>query len=155
MEGGISTALLSRALRRALAPQALARRAEAHRALGGELEHLERALADAQRAVELDPSNAAAARLAAEVRPELAARQERLKEEMLGKLKDLGNMVLGKVGLSLDNFKVEKDPETGSYSVQFVNGGGGGQGDGGGGEPTREAAEPLAAEPLPGTDPDF
>lgn len=36
-----------------------------------------------------------------------------------GKLKDLGNTVLGKFGLSLDNFKAEKDPQTGSYSIKF------------------------------------
>ena len=36
-----------------------------------------------------------------------------------GKLKELGNMVLGKFGLSVDNFKAEKDPATGSYSIKF------------------------------------
>lgn len=36
-----------------------------------------------------------------------------------GKLKDLGNTILGKFGMSLDNFKAEKDPETGSYSIRF------------------------------------
>ena len=36
-----------------------------------------------------------------------------------GKLKELGNTVLGKFGMSLDNFKAEKDPNTGSYSIQF------------------------------------
>uniref|UniRef100_A0A3B0N6X7 Tetratricopeptide repeat/TPR repeat, putative n=1 Tax=Theileria annulata TaxID=5874 RepID=A0A3B0N6X7_THEAN len=41
------------------------------------------------------------------------------KAEMLGKLKDLGNNLLGKIGLSLDNFKVQKNPETGSYNIQF------------------------------------
>ena len=40
-------------------------------------------------------------------------------EEMLGKLKDLGNTLLGKFGMSLDNFKAVKDPQTGSYSISF------------------------------------
>ena len=44
---------------------------------------------------------------------------EKEKEEMVSKLKDLGNFLLGKVGLSLDNFKVEQNPETGSYNIQF------------------------------------
>ena len=38
---------------------------------------------------------------------------------LAGKLKELGNTVLGKFGMSLDNFKAEKDPNTGSYSIQF------------------------------------
>jgi hypothetical protein len=42
-----------------------------------------------------------------------------LQEEMLGKLKDLGNTLLGKFGLSLDNFKAVKDPQSGSYSISF------------------------------------
>jgi hypothetical protein len=37
-----------------------------------------------------------------------------------GKLKDLGNSLLGKIGLSLDNFKAEQDPATGGYSIKFV-----------------------------------
>lgn len=35
------------------------------------------------------------------------------------KLKDLGNTVLGKFGMSLDNFKTEKDPKTGQYSISM------------------------------------
>ena len=48
-----------------------------------------------------------------------AAKLEEQKEEMLGKLKDLGNSVLGRWGMSLDNFKAEKDPNTGSYNISF------------------------------------
>lgn len=36
-----------------------------------------------------------------------------------GKLKDLGNSLLGKIGLSLDNFQMKKDPTSGSYSINF------------------------------------
>ena len=38
----------------------------------------------------------------------------------LDKFKGLGNMFLGKFGLSTDNFKMQQDPATGSYSVNFV-----------------------------------
>lgn len=40
--------------------------------------------------------------------------------QMLGKLKDMGNWLLGKVGLSLDNFQTTKDPATGNVSIQFT-----------------------------------
>jgi len=42
-------------------------------------------------------------------------------EEMLGKLKELGNSVLGYFGMSLDNFAMAKDPSTGSYNLQYNN----------------------------------
>ena len=72
--------------------------------------------------LELEPGHkAAAARLKA-LEPVLEAKREALKEEMLSTLKGFGNTILGKFGLSLDNFKAEQDPATGSYSIQFVNG---------------------------------
>ncbi|THG23676.1 hypothetical protein TEA_023038 [Camellia sinensis var. sinensis] len=37
----------------------------------------------------------------------------------LDKLKDMGNSVLGRFGMSIDNFKAVQDPNTGSYSISF------------------------------------
>ena len=53
------------------------------------------------------------------VKAAMAARDEKLKNAMLGKLKDLGNSLLGKFGLSLDHFKATKDATTGSYNISF------------------------------------
>ncbi|OEH77958.1 TPR domain-containing protein [Cyclospora cayetanensis] len=78
------------------------------------------ALSDLNKAIELDPKLAEAyGNDLRHVKRESELLFEKEKEEMLGKLKDLGNFVLGKVGLSLDNFKVEQNPETGSYNIQF------------------------------------
>ncbi|CAG8688172.1 26382_t:CDS:2 [Dentiscutata erythropus] len=57
--------------------------------------------------------------------PQISILQEKEKNEMIGKLKDVGDKFLGMFGLSTDNFKTEKDPNSGSYSVQFVNSPGG------------------------------
>ena len=48
---------------------------------------------------------------------------------MVGKLKELGNSLLGRFGLSLDSFAAERDPETGAYSIKFNQGGSSGGGE--------------------------
>ena len=82
------------------------------------LDKMEEALKDYEKIVELDVNNYDARKKAMYLSKIVAERQEKLKEETLGKLKDLGNSLLGHVGLSLDNFKMEKN-EGGSYNISF------------------------------------
>ncbi|WVZ08299.1 hypothetical protein V8G54_021645 [Vigna mungo] len=55
--------------------------------------------------------------------PEEHHRQQQTEQQperdMGTKLKDMGNSVLGRFGMSVDNFKAVKDPNTGSYSISF------------------------------------
>lgn len=46
-----------------------------------------------------------------------AEKLNKLKDEALGKLKDLGNTILGNFGMSLNDFKFAQDPATGSWSI--------------------------------------
>jgi hypothetical protein len=48
----------------------------------------------------------------------IAVQQEKEKDEMLGQLKELGNGILGKFGLSTDMFKIEQQ-EGGGYGLKF------------------------------------
>mmetsp|Transcript_3170 Transcript_3170/g.11474 ORF Transcript_3170/g.11474 Transcript_3170/m.11474 type:complete len:311 (+) Transcript_3170:3-935(+) len=80
--------------------------------------HLERALEDYSAALELEPTNPTALEAKRRLQPKVEELREAMKTEMMSKLKDLGNMVLGNFGLSTDNFKFEQN-EQGSYSVQF------------------------------------
>ena len=43
---------------------------------------------------------------------------EKMKNEVLGNLKNLGNMVLGKFGMNLDNFKFNQNPD-GTYNISM------------------------------------
>jgi hypothetical protein len=46
------------------------------------------------------------------------AKFEKMKTEVLGNLKNLGNMFLGKFGMSLDNFKMQQNPD-GTYNIGY------------------------------------
>ncbi|KAK4712890.1 hypothetical protein R3W88_018797 [Solanum pinnatisectum] len=95
--------------------KALVRRAEAHE----KLEHFEEAITDMTKILELEPSHDQARRTVMRLKPLADEKREKMKEEMIGKLKEMGNSILGRFGMSVDNFKTVKDPNTGSYSVQF------------------------------------
>ena len=45
-------------------------------------------------------------------------KMSKMKDEALGKLKELGNSILGNFGMSLDNFKMNQDPSTGSWNIR-------------------------------------
>ena len=77
--------------------------------------------ADHQKIVELNPSIKSSQRAVSSLPPQIKIKQEREREEMMGKLKEVGNSLLGMVGLSLDNFQFTQDPQTGGYSVNFQN----------------------------------
>lgn len=95
--------------------KAIARRAHAHE----ELKMLQEALDDLKKLLELDPSYKKVAEpRVARLEKELEEKRKKEQEEMMGQLKDMGNKFLGLFGLSLDNFKAEKD-ESGSYKINF------------------------------------
>ncbi|KAL0345966.1 UNVERIFIED_CONTAM: Tetratricopeptide repeat protein 1 [Sesamum radiatum] len=95
--------------------KALLRRGEARE----KLEQYEESIADMTKILELDPSNDQARRTIIRLKPLAEEKREKMKEEMIGKLKEMGNSILGRFGMSVDNFKAVKDPNTGSYSIQF------------------------------------
>jgi len=95
--------------------KALLRRGEAHE----KLEHFEEAIADLKQVLELDQSDVQVRRTIQRLEPLAAEKREKMKQEMIDKLKDMGNSVLGRFGMSVDNFKAVQDPNTGSYSISF------------------------------------
>lgn len=87
-----------------------------------EADKLDESLEDFKKILELDPANVEAKAAQTRLPPKIQERNERLKEEMMGKLKDLGNMILRPFGLSTQNFEMKQDPSTGSYSINFKSG---------------------------------
>ncbi|KAM8834863.1 tetratricopeptide repeat protein 1 [Synchiropus picturatus] len=96
--------------------RALLRRAELYE----QTEKLDEALEDYKTVLERDPSQNAARQACMRLPQQINERNEKLKEEMMSKLKDLGNMFLRPFGLSTSNFEVNQDTGTGSYSLKFV-----------------------------------
>ncbi|XP_036404149.1 tetratricopeptide repeat protein 1 [Megalops cyprinoides] len=96
--------------------RAILRRAELYE----KTDKLDEALEDYKAVLEKDPSVQQAKAACMRLPQQIQERNEKLKEEMIGKLKDLGNMFLRPFGLSTSNFQVNQDPSSGSYSVNFV-----------------------------------
>ncbi|KAJ7462670.1 hypothetical protein B0H11DRAFT_89815 [Mycena galericulata] len=79
--------------------------------------------ADYTTLLKIMPSSSAQAneveRSQSSLKPRLEAAQKEETAEMLGKLKGLGNSILGNFGLSTDNFKFEPNGQ-GGYSMNFT-----------------------------------
>ncbi|CAB1421735.1 unnamed protein product [Pleuronectes platessa] len=95
--------------------RALLRRAELYE----QTEKLDEALDDYKKVLERDPTQTSARQACMRLPQQIQEKNEKLKEEMLGKLKDVGNMILRPFGLSTNNFQVNQD-QSGSYSINFV-----------------------------------
>lgn len=95
--------------------RALLRRAELYE----QTDKLDEALDDYKKVLERDPAQTIARQACMRLPHQIQERNEKLKEEMLGKLKDVGNMILRPFGLSTNNFQVNQD-QSGSYSINFV-----------------------------------
>lgn len=95
--------------------KALLRRAQLYE----ETDKLEEALKDFQAILELDGRHLEANNATRRLPAKIEERNEKLKAEMFTNLKKLGNLVLNPFGMSTDNFKMEQDPNTGGYNVQF------------------------------------
>ncbi|KAM3956845.1 tetratricopeptide repeat protein 1 [Aphomia sociella] len=95
--------------------KAYLRRAQSYEAT----EKLDESLADFKKVLELDPSHKEAMKATVRLPPLIEEKNEKLKTEMLGKLKDLGNMLLKPFGLSTENFQMEQDPESKGYKINF------------------------------------
>eukprot|EP01089_Gocevia_fonbrunei_P010607 TRINITY_DN23548_c0_g1_i1.p1 TRINITY_DN23548_c0_g1~~TRINITY_DN23548_c0_g1_i1.p1 ORF type:complete len:190 (-),score=48.03 TRINITY_DN23548_c0_g1_i1:29-598(-) len=97
--------------------KAVLRRAQAYQAL----DKLSEALTDYETVQSQDPSLKEATEAIPKLKEEIRIKQEKETAEMMGKLKDFGNTLLGKFGFSVDNFQMQKDDTTGGYNLQFNN----------------------------------
>lgn len=85
-----------------------------------EQEEYDLALEDAKKIEELDPTYPNIHRTVRELDKLQKEKFEKMKNEVLGNLKSFGNTILGKFGMSLDNFKMAQNPD-GTYNIQYQN----------------------------------
>ena len=81
-------------------------------------EEYEEALEHAEFIWQRDPKFADVGKQRAEITKLKEEKFEKMKTEVVGQLKNLGNMVLNKFGLSTDNFKMQQNVD-GTYNINF------------------------------------
>lgn len=75
---------------------------------------------DYNQILEIDPNHEISKANLKRIEPMVQQQFEKQKEEVVDKLKTGANWLLGKVGLSLNNFEAQQNPETGAYNINFV-----------------------------------
>jgi len=95
--------------------KALMRRAYAYEAS----HKLADSLKDWESVLRLNPVSPEAQKAVNRLPDAIKQQEEQQKAEAMAKLKELGNSFLGLFGMSLDNFQVQQDTGTGSYSVNM------------------------------------
>lgn len=81
-----------------------------------EEEEYDQALEDAKKIEELDPMYPNIHKTVLELDKLQKEKFEKMKTEVMGNLKSLGNTILGKFGMSLDNFNLGQNPD-GTYNI--------------------------------------
>jgi hypothetical protein len=81
------------------------------------------AFSDLNEVLKIDSSHQPAAAMQHRLASEVQRRQTQMKDEMMGKLKDFGNMFLNKFGMSTNDFQMQQDPNSGSYNMSYQPGG--------------------------------
>ena len=74
-------------------------------------------MVDIKHILEIDPTVRPAVESHTRLSKIIDERNEKMKAEMMGKLKGLGNTILGKFGMSTDNFQMVQDPNKFSILV--------------------------------------
>lgn len=80
---------------------------------------MEESLEDYKKVLAFDQGSKDALEAIPDLEKRINERNEKMKAEMMDKLKDLGNLVLRPFGLSTSNFQMAQDPNTGGYSINF------------------------------------
>ena len=83
-----------------------------------EEEEYEEAVIDAKKIEELEPSFKGIRQTIMELEKLQKEKFDNMKDEVVGGLKQLGNMFLGNFGMSMDNFAMNQNQD-GTYNVQF------------------------------------
>ena len=81
-----------------------------------EEEEYEEAVKDAKRIAEIDPTFRDIYKTIAELEKLQKEKFDKMKDEVVGGLKNLGNMFLGNFGMSVDNFQMAQNSD-GTYNI--------------------------------------